>query len=85
MGKVIRVKLSEPKTKMYADQTLCFVQNLSYPGFMGKPDYKELRFLFGDEYNGFSLYSNTHKNTNCSEKNVILHLSPYFNKIEILR
>lgn len=79
MGKVIRVKVSEPKGKKYAEFTGCMVQNLHWPGFMGKPDSLELRFLFNDEYNGFSIYD---KDANCSKKNVIKHLSPFFNKIE---
>jgi len=84
MGQVIRVKLSEPKGKMYAEFTGCIIQNLKWPGYMGKPDYVELRFLFNDEYNGFSKYSNQDEGTNCSKKNVIKHLSPYFKKIEFI-
>ena len=79
MGKVIRVKVSEPKTKQYAEFTECIVQNLRFSGFMGKPATLELRFIFNDEFNGFSILN---VDANCSKKNVIKHLSPYFNKIE---
>ena len=79
MGRPIRVKLSEPKGKQYAEFTGCFIQALTMSGFMDKPKYLELRFLFNDEYNGFSII-----NEGCNKKNVIKNLSPYFNKIEFI-